>query len=259
MITKRIIPCLDVKDGRVVKGVNFLGLADVSSPVKLAEYYSRCGADELVFYDITASAEGRALFTDILRQVAERVFIPLTVGGGINTVADFDPHSQAWEASYTLTRWFDDINNDFAARVDWCTAEKYEDANHAPSVSVAEGIDVTAKAGDEVTLTAQGEDPDGDTLSYRWWRYFEADTYDDGVEAPKLEDQDVGLVIDRTAALEDGVVLDSIKLEGADTEQVTFTVPEDAKSGDTIHMVVEVTDDGAHNLKHYQRVVVTVA
>ena len=90
MITKRIIPCLDVKDGRVVKGVNFLGLADVSSPVKLAEYYSRCGADELVFYDITASAEGRALFTDILRQVAERVFIPLTVGGGINTVDDFD-------------------------------------------------------------------------------------------------------------------------------------------------------------------------
>ena len=87
MITKRIIPCLDVKDGRVVKGVNFLGLADVSSPVKLAEYYSRCGADELVFYDITASAEGRALFTDILRQVAERVFIPLTVGGGINTVS----------------------------------------------------------------------------------------------------------------------------------------------------------------------------
>ena len=90
MITKRIIPCLDVKDGRVVKGVNFLGLADVSSPVKLAEYYSRCGADELVFYDITASAEGRALFTDILRQVAERVFIPLTVGGGINEVSDFD-------------------------------------------------------------------------------------------------------------------------------------------------------------------------
>jgi cyclase len=90
MITKRIIPCLDVKDGRVVKGVNFLGLADVSSPVKLAEYYSSCGADELVFYDITASAEGRALFTDILRQVASTIFIPLTVGGGINSVEDFD-------------------------------------------------------------------------------------------------------------------------------------------------------------------------
>ena len=90
MITKRIIPCLDVKDGRVVKGVNFLGLADVSSPVKLAEYYSDCGADELVFYDITASAEGRALFTDILRAVASTIFIPLTVGGGINAVEDFD-------------------------------------------------------------------------------------------------------------------------------------------------------------------------
>ena len=90
MITKRIIPCLDVRDGRVVKGVNFLGLADVSSPVKLAEYYSRCGADELVFYDITASHEGRKLFTDILCEVAEKIFIPLTVGGGINTVDDFD-------------------------------------------------------------------------------------------------------------------------------------------------------------------------
>ncbi len=90
MITKRIIPCLDVKDGRVVKGVNFLGLADVSSPVKLAKFYSECGADELVFYDITASAEGRALFTDILTEVARTIFIPLTVGGGINSLADFD-------------------------------------------------------------------------------------------------------------------------------------------------------------------------
>ena len=90
MITKRIIPCLDVKDGRVVKGVNFLGLSDVSSPVKLAKYYSDCSADELVFYDITASAEGRALFTDILAEVASTIFIPLTVGGGINTLDDFD-------------------------------------------------------------------------------------------------------------------------------------------------------------------------
>ncbi len=90
MITKRIIPCLDVKDGRVVKGVNFLGVRDVSSPVELAKYYSDMGADELVFYDITASHEGRALFTDILREVASRIFIPLTVGGGINTVDDFD-------------------------------------------------------------------------------------------------------------------------------------------------------------------------
>lgn len=90
MITKRIIPCLDVKNGRVVKGVNFQGLNDVSSPVELAKYYSDNGADELVFYDITASAEGRTLFTDILCKVASTIFIPLTVGGGINTVDDFE-------------------------------------------------------------------------------------------------------------------------------------------------------------------------
>ncbi|MBO6014233.1 MAG: imidazole glycerol phosphate synthase subunit HisF [Oscillospiraceae bacterium] len=90
MITKRIIPCLDVKDGRVVKGINFKALNDVASPVRLAEYYSDCGADELVFYDITASAEGRALFTEILRETAENVFIPLTVGGGIGSLEDFD-------------------------------------------------------------------------------------------------------------------------------------------------------------------------
>ncbi len=90
MITKRIIPCLDVKNGRVVKGVNFEGVSDVSSPVELAKRYSDSGADELVFYDITASVEGRRLFTDILGQVAETIFIPLTVGGGINAVEDFD-------------------------------------------------------------------------------------------------------------------------------------------------------------------------
>ena len=90
MIAKRIIPCLDVKDGRVVKGVNFAGLHDVSSPPDLAQFYSSCGADELVFYDITASSDGRKLFTEILRETARRVFIPLTVGGGISAVADFE-------------------------------------------------------------------------------------------------------------------------------------------------------------------------
>ena len=90
MITKRIIPCLDVKNGRVVKGTNFAGLRDVENPVELARYYSENGADELVFYDITASFEGRKLFTDILCDVASQIFIPLTVGGGINTVDDFD-------------------------------------------------------------------------------------------------------------------------------------------------------------------------
>ena len=90
MITKRIIPCLDVKNGRVVKGTNFLDLNDVASPTELARFYSKNGADELVFYDITASSEGRALFTDILTEVASKIFIPLTVGGGINTLDDFD-------------------------------------------------------------------------------------------------------------------------------------------------------------------------
>ncbi len=90
MITKRIIPCLDVKNGRVVKGTNFEGLRDMADPVEMARYYNAAGADELVFYDITASVEGRGLFTDILRQVAAEIFIPLTVGGGINTLEDFD-------------------------------------------------------------------------------------------------------------------------------------------------------------------------
>lgn len=90
MITKRIIPCLDVKDGKVVKGINFTGLKEISSPVELAKYYSESGADELVFYDITASSDGRKIFTDILRETAKNVFIPLTVGGGINSVEDFD-------------------------------------------------------------------------------------------------------------------------------------------------------------------------
>ena len=90
MVTKRIIPCLDVKNGRVVKGVNFEGLKDMADPVEMARYYNTAGADELVFYDITASVEGRTLFTDILRKVASEIFIPLTVGGVINTLEDFD-------------------------------------------------------------------------------------------------------------------------------------------------------------------------
>ncbi len=90
MITKRLIPCLDVRDGRVVKGLNFQGLQDVADPVELARFYNEAGADELVFYDITASAEGRSMFVDILQRVAAEIFIPLTVGGGIRSLADFD-------------------------------------------------------------------------------------------------------------------------------------------------------------------------
>lgn len=90
MITKRIIPCLDVRNGKVVKGVNFEGVRDIADPVEMAKFYNESGADELVFYDITASVEERALFSDILVDVASQIFIPLTVGGGINTLDDFD-------------------------------------------------------------------------------------------------------------------------------------------------------------------------
>ena len=90
MLAKRIIPCLDVRNGRVVKGINFEGIKDVENPVELAKFYNKSGADELVFYDITASFEERKLFTNILKEVASQIFIPLTVGGGINNLDDFD-------------------------------------------------------------------------------------------------------------------------------------------------------------------------
>ena len=88
MLAKRIIPCLDVRDGKVVKGVKFEGVRDVGDPVAYAERYSKAGADEIVFYDITASFEGRGVFLDVVRETAKRVFVPLTVGGGIKTVDD---------------------------------------------------------------------------------------------------------------------------------------------------------------------------
>jgi len=86
MLARRVIPCLDVRDGRVVKGVRFDNIKDAGDPVELAEVYDREGADELVFYDITASAEGRATMVEVVRRAAEKVFIPLTVGGGVSTV-----------------------------------------------------------------------------------------------------------------------------------------------------------------------------
>lgn len=90
MITKRIIPCLDVDHGRVVKGIKFAGLQDVSDPVDLAKFYSDCGADELVFYDITASSEAREIFVHIVERTAYEVYIPFTVGGGIRSIEDFN-------------------------------------------------------------------------------------------------------------------------------------------------------------------------
>ena len=158
-----------------------------------------------------------------------------TDGAYRNIVKDYNPYKEGddkMDGNYTLTRWFDDIQDDFAARADWCV-DSYEDANHRPTVSVKEGLDLTAAPGERIKLHAKATDPDGDHLTYKWWQYFEADTYD---------------------GEEDG----NLSAIGASTDTVSFVVPEDAEAGDTIHMIIEVEDNGAHGMKHYQRVVVTV-
>lgn len=177
-----------------------------------------------------------------------------------NNVLDYDPYSGQYEAQYSLSRWIPDIQNDFAARVDWCLTDDPSEVNHAPSVSVEEGIDLTAKAGEEVILTAKGEDPDGDELTYTWWRYHEADTYQDSpvTNEEELERSVFGSLLNIKRAVAEGEKVDVIEIQNADQAQMSFTVPEDAQSGDTIHMVAEVQDNGKHQLKHYQRVVITV-
>ena len=177
-----------------------------------------------------------------------------------NTVVDYNPYSQRYEAQYTLSRWFTDIQNDFAARVDWCLTDDDSQVNHAPTVSVTQGIDITAAPGENIILTAVGEDQDGDLLSYRWWRYFEADTYQDTeFQNEIIPDDSAGLLLDLTRDLSDGEPTDTISINGADQAEMSFTVPEDAQAGNTIHMIVEVQDDGEHTLKHYQRVIITVS
>lgn len=150
-----------------------------------------------------------------------------------NTVSDYNIYTQKDDKTYTLTRWFNDIQGDFAARADWCVADEFSDANHRPTVAVEEGLDLTAQPGERVKLHADGADPDGDLLTYKWWQYYEADTY---------------------KGTEDG----KMNIIGGDSNAASFVVPADAKDGDTIHMVVQVTDDGAHNMNHYQRVILTV-
>lgn len=137
------------------------------------------------------------------------------------------------DTTYTLTRWFDDIQDDFAARADWCISSDYSKSNHRPTVKVREGIDLTAKPGERIKLHADATDPDGDGLDYNWWQYYEADTYNGS---------------------EDG----EISMVGKESDTMSFVVPEDAQDGDTIHMVITVKDDGAHNMTHYQRVIVKV-
>lgn len=150
-----------------------------------------------------------------------------------NTAKDFNIYTEKDDTTYTLTRWFDDIQNDFGARADWCVADSYGKANHRPTVEVTTGLDITAAAGERVSISAKASDPDGDKLTYKWWQYYEADTYKGSVDG-------------------------KIEMAGASSDRMSFTVPTDAKNGDTIHMIVEVYDSGAHNMKHYQRVILTV-
>ncbi|WP_077622549.1 DUF1593 domain-containing protein [Sediminibacillus massiliensis] len=177
-----------------------------------------------------------------------------------NTVLDFDIYTNRYEAEYSLMRWFDDIQSDFAARADWVVAHDYKDANHHPTLTVKEGLDLEVERGEEVTLHAIGSDPDGDSLTYSWWRYFEADTYEDSKAPPLIVEQKLegGMQLGLHRRLNRGEVTNSIALSGSDTDTVTLTIPKDAKTGDTIHLIAEVKDDGIHELKRYQRVILTV-
>ncbi|MCI9491222.1 MAG: DUF1593 domain-containing protein [Dorea sp.] len=137
-------------------------------------------------------------------------------------------------SAYTFTRWFDDIQNDFASRADWCVASDYGKANHRPTVSVSEGTDLTAAPGERVTLHAAATDPDGDRISYEWWQYYEADSYSGDSDGKLLPE------------------------ENSSKHIATITIPKDAKSGDTIHMIVKVRDKRENYMSHYQRVIITV-
>ncbi|MDS0527349.1 DUF1593 domain-containing protein [Clostridium sp. SHJSY1] len=177
-----------------------------------------------------------------------------------NTSLDYDPYTNQYEAEYSLMRWFDDIQNDFAARADWAIKTTYKEANHNPILSIKEGIDLTASPGEKITLHAEASDPDDDSLTYKWWHYAEADTYEESkVSKNSIEetkDQDYLFSIYRKLAKDE--VVDNITLDESNTDSTTFTIPKDAKSGDTIHIIAEVKDSGNFNLKNYQRVIITV-
>lgn len=177
-----------------------------------------------------------------------------------NTAFDFNPYINKYEAEYTLTRWFDDIQDDFAARVDWAVAKSYKEVNHNPTVIVKEGLNLNVKPGQKIVLHAKASDPDGDKVSFKWWRYHEADTYQEykGPINNAIKLEMYGLEFGASRELAKDEIIDSIKLKGANTNTVKFEVPKDAKSGETIHIIVEAIDNGKHNLKHYQRVILTV-
>jgi|GEM_PF-54607 len=178
---------------------------------------------------------------------------------GRNMVADYDPWSGRFEASHTLTRWLDDLQGDFAARLQWCTASRYEEANHAPELRVIEGYDMLAQPGERVCLTCEARDPDGDGVSVGWWHYAEVGTYASRWMPHELEDVMVAdMVLDRTASPAKGKEPWVLQLTGADQRAVSFVVPSDARPGDTFHIIAEATDDAPLPMKAYRRVIVTV-
>lgn len=172
----------------------------------------------------------------------------------LNDCFDYNPYTKQYEAEYSLERWFDDIQNDFACRADWCVADRYEKANHAPVVSIKEGLNIDVLANEVVQLHAEAFDLDGDHLSYHWWRYYEADTYGEIMESDIKCIGTDNLILSKTR---DGKPDESIKLENSETDVLTIHIPRDIKKGQTIHIILEVKDDGTPSLKKYQRVILT--
>jgi hypothetical protein len=144
-------------------------------------------------------------------------------------VTDFNPYTQKDDKAYPQTRWIDVLQNEFAARANWCILP-FEKANHPPTISLLQARNISAKPGSKLTLKSAGSDPDGNSISYTWWQYFEVDTY-----------------------------LGKIDLKKPSASTLEITIPKDAKLGDTIHLIVEVTDNGTPNLTRYQRTIITVA
>lgn len=170
----------------------------------------------------------------------------------LNEAFDYNPYTQQYEVEYNLERWFDDIQLDFANRADWCISDSYEKANHAPILRINEGIDIDVKPGQKLTLHAMTIDPDGDDLTYYWWRYFEADTFGCIIDSDIQTMESGGLVFSKTRA---GKNDHSIFINNNSSDTVTIPIPEDAKKKDTIHIICEVSDG---KVKTYQRIILTV-
>jgi hypothetical protein len=153
-----------------------------------------------------------------------------------------DHENISWYASAdsnSLSPWIEAIQDDFAARASWCTARTYEEANHAPSLSIEEGTDLTAKAGEEILLHPLAEDPDGDAVTLLAYQYAPADSYPDQIDENG----------DETATI-------APKLEG---DVISFKIPEDAKAGETIHLIVEAVDQASLPMHHYARVIISIS